>query len=230
MSMCALTSRIPTRIQIGKPEQGYTYDLDDMTGRWRCWRGSIYANVEKGEKLVLVPNEEVERETAGFTAYDAKEVNFRLEDGEAMFMTDEDVLQPGWHRWKYNENRGRAKWAKWSDEELMYKTTITGWTAVRGSGTGNKRGEAYASSRWGESVIGRGVGGAYTCLGSRSSGNGKRDGSLRRVVAIGAGRSRDPPGGVYTRPGTSSSGGGKRNSSRWNAGWKKGPSCVRRWW
>ena len=188
----------------------------------------MHADVKEGEKLVLVPNEEVERGTAGFTAYDAKEVNFRLEDGEAVFTTGENVLQPGWHRWKYNVIRGQAKWAKWSDEELMFKTTITGWTAVRGSGTGNKRGEAYASSRWGESVIGAALGGVYTRPGSRSSGGGKRDCSLRRVVAIGAGRSRDPPGGVYTRPGTSSSGVGKRNSSRATGGWKSGASRLRR--
>ena len=72
-------------------------------------------------------------EEPGFTAYDAEEVGFKLEDGKAMFTTEDDVVQPGWHRWKYNVNRGEVSWAKWSDTEFVCRTTIIQWKACERS-------------------------------------------------------------------------------------------------
>ena len=126
---CAWGGVARERLRTGgvEPEEGYEYKLDAMANRWVCEKGSWF--VTPGERqLVLVRSSE----DPGFTAYDAKDVRFKLEDGLAMWMTtDKCALEPGWHAWKYNECREKGfTWSNWSGNERFFEPTITGWTVV----------------------------------------------------------------------------------------------------
>ena len=154
-----------------KPEEGYEYELDAMANRWVCEKGSCF--VQPGERqLVLVRSPE----DPGFTAYDATDVRFKLEDGLAMWKTtDEDALEPGWHRWMYNLLRDEDKsWACWSKSERFFETTITRWDRVsRRPGIGAAHAED-TSSETGESVCAGG--GVYCSFSTRGSGAGNKRG------------------------------------------------------
>ena len=146
-----------------------------------CKKGSCFAKTH--ERLYLVPN----CEDRGFTAYDAGDVNFRLEDGLAMFMTEEDVLEPGWHRWKYNELRGDKKWVRWSTSELVYETKIIGWKKARrwpgivalgaGATASDRNGPSEVVGAGSQAALGEqvcGGKGVHCFWGTRTSGGGKK--------------------------------------------------------
>ena len=65
-------------------------------------------------------------EEQGFTVYYATDVGFIVEDGVPMWKTmEEDVLEPGWHRWFYNSclDQGRT-WASWDESGCDFETTV----------------------------------------------------------------------------------------------------------
>ena len=104
-----------------KPEEGYEYELDMLTGRWVCKKARRLVH-GCYRKLFMVPTPE----EVGFTVYYASDEGFRLEDGVPVWKTMErNVMEAGWHTWFYNLNYDQGRyWPSWDASGCDFETTV----------------------------------------------------------------------------------------------------------
>ena len=188
-----------------KPEEGYEYELDMTSGRWTCKKGSRFVHDNRRELILVRTPEE-----GGFTVYYATDVRFSVEDGVPMWKTmEEDVLEPGWHRWFYHICRDQGRtWASWDESACFFKTTVIRWKKVSIPCAG---------------------GGCYTRWSTRGSGGSKH---MRRSGASGGSGAGIKWRQYWTWPnGTHGSRGKRRSHASGHAGsWKgSGKGRIRGW-
>ena len=193
-----------------KPEEGYEYELNMLTGRWVCKKARRLVHGCYRKLFMVRTPEEV-----GFTVYYASDEGFRLEDGVPVWKTMErNVMEAGWHTWFYNLNYDQGRtWPSWDASGCDFETTVIRRKNVS---------IPYVEGRWNDT-------GQRTCGSGRSKAmrSWTRNGKNRWTSAKSKGTQKSPWGKERIPCEWSTWNRGKMESDNT---WKRGPMKSDKTW